>query len=228
MNNKIPNHVAIIMDGNGRWATKRGMPRNIGHKKGAQRLLKVVEYALELNIKFLTVYAFSTENWKRPEAEVKYLMDLPFAFFGEIERKFKSKNIKVKVVGFRDGLPEKLIKKINEVEENTKNNDGMTFSIAFNYGSQDEIVDAVNYLVDNKININKSTFKNYFTSKDLPDVDLLIRTSGEQRISNFLLWQLAYSELHFTKTLWPDYSKKEFVSAIEDYSNRDRRYGGLK
>lgn len=224
----IPNHVAIIMDGNGRWAKKRGMPRNYGHKKGAETLLKMVEYAALQKINYLTVYAFSTENWKRPKEEVNFLMELPFAFFDEINKKFKNKNIKVKVIGFVDQLPEKLANKIKEIEETTKDNTGLTFSIAFNYGSIDEIIHAVNFVVENNIKVDKDNFRNYLVSKDLPDVDLLIRTSGEQRISNFLLWQIAYSELVFFETLWPDFSKKEFLNAIEIYSNRDRRYGGLK
>lgn len=224
----IPNHVAIIMDGNGRWAKKRGMPRNYGHKKGAETLLKMVEYAALQKINYLTVYAFSTENWKRPKEEVNFLMELPFAFFDEINKKFKNKNIKVKVIGFTEQLPEKLANKIKEIEETTKDNTGLTFSIAFNYGSIDEIIHAVNFVVENNIKVDKDNFRNYLVSKDLPDVDLLIRTSGEQRISNFLLWQIAYSELVFFETLWPDFSKKEFLNAIEIYSNRDRRYGGLK
>lgn len=224
----IPNHVAIIMDGNGRWAKKRGMPRNYGHKKGAETLLKMVEYAALQKINYLTVYAFSTENWKRPKEEVNFLMELPFAFFDEINKKFKNKNIKVKVIGFIEQLPEKLANKIKEIEETTKDNTGLTFSIAFNYGSIDEIIHAVNFVVENNIKVDKDNFRNYLVSKDLPDVDLLIRTSGEQRISNFLLWQIAYSELVFFETLWPDFSKKEFLNAIEIYSNRDRRYGGLK
>lgn len=224
----LPNHVAIIMDGNGRWAQKRGLPRNYGHKKGAQRLLNLVKYANKLNIKYLTVFAFSTENWKRPEQEVNYLLKLPFEFLNKIDKEFNNLDIKVSIVGFRNNLPQEVIDKIDEIEAKTRDNKGLHFTVAFNYGSQDEIINTVNYLVDNNIKVTKENFSKYLLTKELPDVDLLIRTSGEYRISNFLLWQIAYSELYFTDVLWPDFSNKHFDKSLEEYRKRDRRFGGLK
>ncbi len=226
--NYLPHHVAIIMDGNGRWAQKRGLPRNFGHKKGAQRLINIVKYANKLNIKYLTVFAFSTENWKRPEQEVNYLMKLPFEFLNKLESEFNKLDIKISIVGFKENLPIDVVNKINEIEEKTKNNNGLHFNVAFNYGSQDEIINTVNYLVDNNIKVNKENFSQYLLTKELPDVDFLIRTSGEFRLSNFLLWQIAYSELYFTDTLWPDFSNKHFDKALDEYRKRDRRFGGLK
>lgn len=224
----IPNHVAIIMDGNGRWAQKRGYPRNLGHRKGAQTLSKIVKYANKLNIKYLTVYAFSTENWKRPKEEVNYLMDLPVKFFKKYGNDFLEEGIRVKVIGHRAELSEELNNIIDEIEGKTKNNKGLTFVIALNYGGMDEIVDAINYLVANKIQITKEEFPKYLYTKDVPSVDLLIRTSGEVRISNFLLWQIAYSELYFTDILWPDFNQKAFDEALKSYERRDRRFGGIK
>lgn len=225
---KVPTHVGIIMDGNGRWAQKRGLPRNQGHRKGAQALTKIIKHANKLQIKYLTVFAFSTENWNRPKTEVDYLMKLPFEFLNQFERTFKKSDVRVRVVGKKEGLPVNLIQKIAEIEENTKNNGGLTFVIALNYGSQDEIVDAVNYVVEHNILVTKETFGQYLYTKDFPNVDLLIRTSGEYRISNFLLWQIAYSELYFTDVFWPDFDEKCFDKALLDFSKRDRRYGGLK
>lgn len=227
-NKNIPTHVAIIMDGNGRWAKKRAMPRTFGHRQGAQRLVKVAKYASELDIKYLTVFAFSTENWNRPKDEVEYLMKLPIEFLNKYEKSLMKDNIRLKVIGDRTKLNSLVQETINRVELSTKNNTKLTLIIALNYGSQDEIVNAVNYISKNNIEVTKETFKEYLFTKDFPDVDLLIRTSGEYRISNFLLWQIAYAELYFTNTLWPDFSKAEFDKAICSYSKRERRYGGLK
>ena len=226
--NNMPKHVAIIMDGNGRWAKKRAMPRNMGHRKGAQTLVKIIKHANKINIKYLTVFAFSTENWKRPQKEVDYLMKLPFEFLNQYEKTFQNSDIRIRVIGKREGLPQELVNKIVEIEEKTQNKTGLTFIIALNYGSQDEIVDAINYLVENKIYVSKESFTQYLYTKDIPDVDLMIRTSGENRISNFLLWQIAYSELYFTDVLWPDFDEKCFEEALSDYSKRERRFGGLK
>lgn len=229
MNEKnIPLHVAIIMDGNGRWAKKRGLPRNLGHRKGAETLGKIVNYSLEVGIKYLTVFAFSTENWHRPQAEIDYLMNLPYDFLDRFDKEFGDKNIRIKVIGKQEGLAPRLISKITEVEKKTENNDRLTFIIALNYGSQDEIIEAINYIKANDIEVTKENFSNYLYTKEFPNVDLLIRTSGEYRISNFLLWQIAYSELYFTDTLWPDFNKKAFNAALLEYSKRDRRFGGLK
>lgn len=230
----IPTHVAIIMDGNGRWAKRYGLSRSMGHKKGAQNLLKIVLYANKLKIKYLTVFAFSTENWNRPKEEVDYLMKLPIEFFNEFEQRFRNENIKIKVIGSRNDLPQKLVDKIEYVEEVTKDKTGLTFIIAFNYGSQLEIVEATKNIYQDIINkklqiegLTPQIFEQYLFTKDIPSVDLLIRTSGELRISNFLLWQIAYSELYFTKTLWPDFSTRHFDKAIKEYSKRNRRFGAI-
>jgi len=228
MNKVIPTHVAIIMDGNGRWAKKRGLPRNYGHQKGAENLLKIVRIANKMQIKYLTVFAFSTENWKRPQEEVKYLMDLPFQFLEKTKKEFTDDNIRVKVIGTKDNLSEDLIKKIEEVESSTNHNTALTLIIAFNYGGKEEIIHAIKKIKNDNIDITEENFHNYLYTKDIPDVDLLIRTSGEYRISNFLLWQTAYSELYFTDVLWPDFDKKCFEEAINEYNKRERRFGGLK
>ena len=229
MNDKIiPLHVAIIMDGNGRWAQKRGLPRNMGHRKGAETLGKIVKHSLDIGIKYLTVFAFSTENWSRPQTEIDYLMKLPYEFLERYEKDFGDDDIRLKVIGKQEGLSAHLIKKINEVEKKTENNKGLTFIIALNYGSQDEIIDAINYIKINNIEVTKENFASFLYTKEFPEVDLLIRTSGEYRISNFLLWQIAYSELYFTDVLWPDFNKKAFNEALLEYSKRERRFGGLK
>lgn len=224
---KLPNHLAIILDGNGRWAKKRGLPRNLGHKQGVETLIKIVRYCSDLGIKNLTVYAFSTENWNRPQKEVDYLMNLLEEYFVGIEKKLKNRNIKLKVIGEKNKLSDKLIKSINQVQENTKNNTGMIFNIAFNYGSKDEIINAVKQMVNDNVLITKENLDNYLYTSESGNVDLLIRTSGEQRISNFLLWQIAYSEFYFTDVYWPDFNEKELDKALEIYQGRDRRFGGL-
>lgn len=231
--NKLPKHVAMIMDGNGRWAKKRGLPRNLGHRKGANTLQELVLYANEIGIKYMSVFAFSTENWSRPESEVNYLMKLPVEFLNEHHNEYSKKDIKIRVIGGRERLPQDLIDTINRIEDSTKNNNGLQLIIALNYGSRDEIIRATKKIVEdynNKIinNIDEDIFNSYLFTKDIPDVDLLIRTSGELRISNFLLWQISYSELYFTNVLWPDFRKKEFNKALEHYSKSDRRFGGIK
>lgn len=224
---KLPNHLAIILDGNGRWAKKRGLPRNLGHKQGVETLIKIVRYCSDLGIKNLTVYAFSTENWNRPQKEVDYLMNLLEEYFVGIEKKLRNRNIKLKVIGEKNRLSDKLLKQINDVQENTKNNTGMIFNIAFNYGSKDEIINAVKQMVNDNVLITKENLDNYLYTSESGNVDLLIRTSGEQRISNFLLWQIAYSEFYFTDVYWPDFNEKELDKALEIYQGRDRRFGGL-
>ena len=227
--NNIPSHIAIIMDGNGTWAKKRGLPRNYGHKRGAKTLMDLVYYANEINVKYLTVYAFSTENWKRPKEEVDYLMNLPIDFINENRGKLESDNIKVSLIGRRDRLNDELIEKINEIEKDTKNNTGLHFIIAFDYGGHDEIVRAVNKAINDGVKeVDTTSFSKFLDTFEIPNVDFLIRTSGQVRISNYLLWQIAYSELYFTNTLWPDFNIKEFNKALIEYQKRERRFGGIK
>jgi len=226
---QLPNHIGIIMDGNGTWANKRGLPRNYGHKRGAKTLVDLVYYANDLGIKYLTVYAFSTENWNRPKEEVDYLMSLPIDFINENKDKLNQNNIKVNLIGRRDRINSELIEKINEAESTTKDNTGLNFIIAFDYGSQDEILRAVNKIINDEIEtVDKELFEKYLDTANIPNVDLLIRTSNQIRISNFLLWQIAYSELYFTDTLWPNFSKNAFNKALLEYQKRERRFGGLK
>lgn len=231
----IPNHVAIILDGNGRWAKKRLMPRNFGHLQGAKAVERIVEDADDIGIKYLTVYAFSTENWNRPEGEVKELMKILRKYLVDCIERSNKNNMKVRVIGDKSRLSEDIINKINELEEVTKNNTGITFSVAINYGSRDEIIRAVKKISkdvsEGKIEadtIDNDLIGSYLDTAGIPDPDLLIRTSGEERLSNFLLWQLAYTEFYFTDVLWPDFDKDELIKAIEKYSSRDRRFGKVK
>ena len=223
MNSNLPNHVAIILDGNGRWAKKRLMPRTYGHKVGSDNLVELSKYCNRIGLKNLTVFAFSTENWKRPSDEVKYLMFLLKDIFERIFKKM-DENMRIRVIGERDNLSEDVLDVIKRVEEKTKNNTGMNFNIAFNYGSRDEIIHAVKEMVENNEEISKENLSKHLY---VGDVDLLIRTSGEERISNFLLWHISYSELYFTDVYWPDFNSKEFDKAIEAYNKRNRRFGGL-
>ena len=233
--NRLPSHIAIIMDGNGRWANKQGLPRQLGHRKGSDTLLKTIKYAKELGIKYLTVFAFSTENWNRPKKEVDYLMNLASQMFDKNQKEFKKTNIKTNVIGDLKRLPVSLQEKINEGILRSKDRNGLIFTVALSYGSREEIVSSAKRLaldvLNEKININdinEEVFSSYLYTCNLPDVDLLIRTSGEKRISNFLLWQLSYSELYFTNTYWPDFSKDDFDQALNFYSKCERRFGGLK
>ncbi len=231
---KIPTHVAIIMDGNGRWAKKRNMPRVKGHYEGMQTVKKITKYASKLGIKYLTLYAFSTENWARPKEEVNYLMDLPEKMFTSFMPELMENNVKVEVIGVVEKLPENTRKAVEDAIEQTKNNTGLKLIFALNYGSKDEIVTAVKRIVQGAANneykveeIDEQLISDNLFTKDTPDPDLLIRTSGEQRISNFLLWQIAYSEFIFTKVAWPDFVEEEFYKALLEYQSRDRRFGGL-
>ena len=234
----MPKHVAIIMDGNGTWAKRRGLPRTAGHKKGAERILDLVTSAQKLNIKYVTIYAFSTENWKRKKEERDYIFSLAEEFFSKEFTKFKNKNIKIIVSGSLERLNgeyDSLKTKIIELVEDTKDNTGLCFNIAFNYGGHDEIVNATKVIAkrvkEGEIlleDINEELFSKYLYTKDVPDVDLMIRTSGEKRISNFLLWQIAYAELIFTPTLWPDFDCYELEKCIKEYQSRDRRFGNVK
>lgn len=230
----IPRHVAIILDGNGRWAKKRMMPRNYGHSQGSKVVEKICEDAYHIGIKYLTVYAFSTENWKRPKDEVNALMKLLSNYLDTSIKTSQKNNMRVKIIGDIKGLSEEIQEKIIKLEEASKNNTGLNFQVAINYGSRDEIIRAVKILsrdlIEDRIlldGIDEELFSKYLDTGGTPEPDLLIRTSGEQRLSNFLLWQLAYTEFYFTDVLWPDFNKKELLKAIEHYSERKRNYGGI-
>lgn len=231
----IPQHIAIILDGNGRWAKKKGMPRNYGHAQGSKNVERICEDAYKMGVKYLTVYAFSTENWKRPKDEVDALMNLLRNYMKTCLKTAEKNRMRVRVLGDKTALDEDIRNRIAELEEATKNNDGLCFQIALNYGSRDEMVRAMRKMcLDCKQGkfdpeqLNEALFETYLDTHDIPDPDLLIRTSGEQRLSNYLLWQLAYSEFYFTDVLWPDFTKDDLVKAIEYYNGRDRRFGGVK
>jgi undecaprenyl diphosphate synthase len=226
----LPTHVAIVPDGNGRWAAKRGLPRLAGHREGVLNMLRMIQYINEYPIKYVTFYGFSTENWNRPESEVNGLFDLVEHFIDEQLTKIHEKNIKIRHIGRMQGLPESLQNAIKKSEVLTANNDGMNLGIAWNYGGRAEIVDAVTKLMNdtNKPQqLDEKSFARYLYTGDMPDVDLLIRTGDETRLSNFLLWQTAYSEYNFTSVLWPDFGKKDIDKALLEYSKRTRRFGGL-
>lgn len=227
MANIVPKHIAIIMDGNGRWAEKRGLARNFGHMEGAKALRRTVEYLGEIGVEYLTVYAFSTENWNRPENEVNALMNLFLKYIKNEEKSLMKNGIKFYVSGSMEKVSDELLKGIKNIEEKTKNNKNMILNIAFNYGGRKEIIDAVNKIIESREkNITEEKFKKYLYN-DFPDPDLVIRSGGENRISNFLLWQIAYSEIYVTDVLWPDFTSKDLDKAIEEYSNRNRRFGGI-
>ena len=231
----VPKHIAIILDGNGRWAKKKGMPRNYGHAQGSKNVERICEDAFKLGVKYLTVYAFSTENWKRPKEEVDALMNLLRNYMKTCLKTAEKNRMRVRVLGDKTALDEDIKSRIEELEEATKHNDGLNFQIALNYGSRDEMVRAMKRMCmdckDGKVEpgeIDEALFESYLDTHDIPDPDLMIRTSGEQRLSNYLLWQLAYSEFYFTDVLWPDFTKEELIKAIEYYNGRDRRFGGVK
>ena len=231
---KVPNHVAIIMDGNGRWAQNRGLKRTKGHQKGAEALKEISNCIYDKGVKVLSVFAFSTENWKRDKEEVDYIMDLFIKSFKESFKSVKEKNVRVVFSGLRERLNDNVLKAMDDMMEETKNNTSGIFNICLNYGGQDEIVNATKKICkdvqDGVIeieDINNDSYNNYLFN-NLPPIDLLIRTSGEYRISNFMLWQMAYAELYFTNTLWPDFDEEELNKALESYLNRDRRFGSIK
>ncbi|WP_425324242.1 isoprenyl transferase [Kineothrix sedimenti] len=232
---KIPKHVAIILDGNGRWAKSKGMPRNYGHVQGAKAVEIICEEAYKMGIQYLTVYAFSTENWNRPKDEVDALMKLLRNYLKTCLKTAEKNRMCVRILGDKSRLDEDIRKRIDELESATKDNDGLHFQIALNYGGRDEILRAVREIARGvqsgalKVqDIEEETLSAALDTKELPEPDLLIRTCNEQRISNFLLWQLAYTELYFTPVPWPDFTKEELVKAVEAYTMRDRRYGLLK
>ena len=232
---KVPNHIAIILDGNGRWAKAKGMPRGYGHVKGCANLESICDDIKDLGVKYLTVYAFSTENWKRSREEVEGLMKLFRSYLKKCIRSAEKNKMRVKVIGDISAFDSDIQEKIHRLEDFSKDYDELFFQIALNYGSRDEIVRGVRRLaqdaVDGKLKpeeIDEHVFENSLDTAGIPDPDLLIRTSGEQRLSNYLLWQLAYTEFYFTDVAWPDFHKPELLKAIEKYNERDRRYGGVK
>lgn len=229
---RLPRHLAIIMDGNGRWAKQRGKLRVFGHENGVKAVRETVETAAKIGIEYLTLYAFSTENWKRPKLEVETLMKLLVASLRKELKTLNDNNIRLRAIGRIESLPNKALKELREVMEMTGNNTGTTLTLALSYGSREELTTAVKSLcskVKNNIispgNIDEAIINEHLYTHDLPDVDLLIRTSGEYRISNFLLWQIAYAELYFTDVFWPDFSEQHLIEALKDYQNRERRFG---
>lgn len=230
---KIPNHVAIIMDGNGRWASQKGRPRIFGHSKGVESFDKIVRYGKKIGIKFMTFYAFSTENWQRPAVEVEFLMEL---LKNKLKKSILDENngMKINIIGERQNLPNEILRLVESLQEKTKFNNEMVLNLAISYGSRQEILNATRRIAGQCVkkeinieNIDEDVFNKYLYTSGQPDVDLLIRTGGEQRISNFLLWQISYAELFFTKTYWPDFSESSLDEAIEEFNNRSRRFGKL-
>lgn len=228
MNKGFPNHVALILDGNGRWATKRHLPRTVGHQAGIEAVKRAVDAGQELGIKILSFFAFSTENWKRDKEEVDGIFKILKNYIKENEEEYLQKNLKLVTMGDLTKLPMGLCEDIESLKEKTKNNSGMIVNIGLNYGGRDELVRAFNKLAaDGKTEISEADIKNELYTADLPDPDLIVRTSGEQRLSNFMLYQSAYSELYFPKVLWPDFSKKHLLKAIKEFGKRNRRFGNV-
>jgi undecaprenyl diphosphate synthase len=229
---RIPHHVACVMDGNGRWASRRGLPRTEGHAAGEEALFDAVEGALQLGIGWLTCWAFSTENWRRPPDEVRYLMGFNESLLVRRRDELNEKNVRVRFIGRRDWrVPRRVLKRMDETVELTCRNTGMTLTMAFNYGGRAEIVDAVKSLIEAGVPAGKVTEKrlrDHLYAPEMPEPDVMVRTSGEYRISNFMLWELAYSELVFTDVLWPDFRREHLFDAVREYQGRDRRFGGVQ
>jgi undecaprenyl diphosphate synthase len=224
--NKIPQHIAIIMDGNGRWAKKRGLPRFVGHRRGVESIRTVLKACASMGVKYLTVYAFSTENWGRPQEEIDFLMNLLSTYIRKEIKGFMKNKVKVNFLGRISQFPVSLYNEMTDAMEKTSKNDGITLNIMVNYGGRAEIVDAINKIIEKgKKAIDEETIGQHLYTKGVPDPDLLIRTASEMRISNFLLWQIAYAELYVTPVLWPDFRKDQLVSAIEEYQKRIRKFG---
>lgn len=231
----LPEHIAIIMDGNGRWASKRGLPRSAGHREGANNLKRIVSECNKIGIKYLTVFAFSTENWSRPKSEVDTLMSLLLEFLRNADKELSGQNIRIRIIGESNGLSAEIIQEIDRVVCKTESNTALNLVIALNYGSRNEIVQAA-VSIARKIqsgtikpeDINEKMFSGYLYTADIPDPDLIIRPSGENRLSNFLLWQSSYAEFWYSNALWPDFNKNDLYQAIADYQGRNRRYGGIK
>ncbi|MDU2131938.1 isoprenyl transferase [Finegoldia magna] len=225
---RLPKHIAIIMDGNGRWATKRNKPRVFGHNEGMKRVVDVVENSLNIGIKYLSLYAFSTENWKRPQKEIDFLMQILIKYIDDQLNKLVTQGVKINILGDISVLPEKVIQKIEYALDSTRDNDKLILNIAINYGSRQEILKAVNTAIKKGVILTDDEFSNLLYTRNQPDVDLLIRPGGEKRLSNFLLYQMSYAELYFSDIYWPDFKLESLIDAIYWYQNRDRRFGGLK
>ena len=225
---RLPKHIAIIMDGNGRWATNRNKPRVFGHNEGMKRVVDVVENSLNIGIKYLSLYAFSTENWKRPQKEIDFLMQILIKYIDDQLNKLVTQGVKINILGDISVLPKKVIQKIEYALDSTKDNNKLILNIAINYGSRQEILLAVNNAIENGQILTENEFSNLLYTRNQPDVDLLIRPGGEKRLSNFLLYQMSYAELYFADTYWPDFKLDVLVDAIYWYQNRNRRFGGLK
>ncbi|MBS5941875.1 MAG: isoprenyl transferase [Finegoldia magna] len=225
---RLPKHIAIIMDGNGRWATKRNKPRVFGHNEGMKRVVDVVENSLNIGIKYLSLYAFSTENWKRPQKEIDFLMQILIKYIDDQLNKLVTQGVKINILGDISVLPKKVIQKIEYALDSTKDNDKLILNIAINYGSRQEILKAVNTAIEKGEILTDDEFSNLLYTRNQPDVDLLIRPGGEKRLSNFLLYQMSYAELYFSDIYWPDFKLESLIDAIYWYQNRDRRFGGLK
>lgn len=225
---RLPKHIAIIMDGNGRWATKRNKPRVFGHNEGMKRVVDVVENSLNIGIKYLSLYAFSTENWKRPQKEIDFLMQILIKYIDDQLNKLVTQGVKINILGDISVLPKKVIQKIEYALDSTKDNNKLILNIAINYGSRQEILLAVNNAIENGQILTENEFSNLLYTRNQPDVDLLIRPGGEKRLSNFLLYQMSYAELYFSDTYWPDFKLDSLIDAIYWYQNRNRRFGGLK
>jgi undecaprenyl diphosphate synthase len=229
---RVPTHVACVMDGNGRWAQRRGLPRTEGHAAGEEALFDAVEGAREIGVQWLTAWAFSTENWRRPPDEVRYLMGFNESLLTRRRDELNEKNVRIRFIGRRDWrVPRRVMRRMDEAAELTKGNTGLTLTMAFNYGGRAEIVDAVREMVRSGVpadKISEKTLRDHLYAPDMPEPDLVVRTSGEYRISNFMLWELAYSELVFTDVLWPDFRRQHLFDAIREYQGRDRRYGGVR
>ncbi|UXR72465.1 isoprenyl transferase [Staphylococcus sp. IVB6240] len=231
----IPEHIAIIMDGNGRWAKQRKMPRIKGHYQGMETIKAITRAASDLDVKYLTLYAFSTENWSRPQEEINYIMGLPVNFLNTFLPELIEKNVKVETIGFMDELPTKTIQAIEEAKLKTADNTGLTLIFAINYGGRAEVMNGIHQVIkqyknasDSEIDqLSEKEFSRYLMTSEFPDPDLLIRTSGEQRISNFLIWQLSYSEFIFNEKMWPEFSEEDLTACIKTYQSRQRRFGGL-
>ena len=225
---RLPKHIAIIMDGNGRWATNRNKPRVFGHNEGMKRVVDVVENSLNIGIKYLSLYAFSTENWKRPQKEIDFLMQILIKYIDDQLNKLVTQGVKINILGDISVLPKKVIQKIEYALDSTKDNNKLILNIAINYGSRQEILLAVNNAIENGQILTENECSNLLYTRNQPDVDLLIRPGGEKRLSNFLLYQMSYAELYFSDTYWPDFKLDSLVDAIYWYQNRNRRFGGLK
>ncbi len=228
---RIPEHVAMVMDGNGRWATQRGLKRTDGHAAGEEALFDAVEGALDLGLGWLTVYAFSTENWRRPADEVRFLMQFNESILVRRRDELHERGVRMRFIGRRDWrVPRRLLRRMDESIELTRHNKGMTFTIAFNYGGRAEIVDAIQRIINDRVpadKVNEKLIRKYLYDPEMPDPELMVRTSGEYRISNYLLWELAYAELVFTETLWPDFRREHLFDAVREFQSRTRRFGGL-